>query len=66
MEKMEFLNTFVATVFYSLGCPLGILDLEIGKRVGKRILPLIKEDLVRDHLGKLAAHKSMGPDEMHP
>ncbi|KFR06233.1 RNA-directed DNA polymerase from mobile element jockey, partial [Nipponia nippon] len=28
--------------------------------------PTVGEDQVRDHLGNLKVHKSMGPDEMHP
>ncbi|KFV77813.1 RNA-directed DNA polymerase from mobile element jockey, partial [Struthio camelus australis] len=28
--------------------------------------PLVEEDQVRDHLGQLDTHKSMGPDGMHP
>ncbi|KFV78543.1 hypothetical protein N308_15395, partial [Struthio camelus australis] len=28
--------------------------------------PLVEEDQLRDHLGKLDTHKSMGPDGMHP
>ncbi|KFP21581.1 RNA-directed DNA polymerase from mobile element jockey, partial [Egretta garzetta] len=28
--------------------------------------PTVREDQVRDHLRNLNAHKSMGPDEMHP
>ncbi|KFV88061.1 RNA-directed DNA polymerase from mobile element jockey, partial [Struthio camelus australis] len=28
--------------------------------------PLVEEDQVRDHLGKLDIHKSMGPDGMRP
>jgi len=28
--------------------------------------PLIEEDLVRDHLGKISACKPMGFDGMHP
>ncbi|GAB0189276.1 mitochondrial enolase superfamily member 1 [Grus japonensis] len=32
----------------------------------KEDFPLVKEDQVRDHLGKLDIHKSMGPNGMHP
>ncbi|KFV86055.1 RNA-directed DNA polymerase from mobile element jockey, partial [Struthio camelus australis] len=28
--------------------------------------PLVEEDWVRGHLGKLDIHKSMGPNRMHP
>ncbi|KFQ03487.1 RNA-directed DNA polymerase from mobile element jockey, partial [Leptosomus discolor] len=33
---------------------------------GKRVLPTVSEDKVRDHLRNLNIHKSMGPDETHP
>ncbi|KFZ53527.1 hypothetical protein N338_12279, partial [Podiceps cristatus] len=33
---------------------------------GSKVLPTVREDQVRDHLRNLNAHKSMGPDEMHP
>ena len=32
----------------------------------KEDFPLVEEDWVRDHLGKLDSCKSMGPDGMHP
>ncbi|GAB0195056.1 mitochondrial enolase superfamily member 1 [Grus japonensis] len=32
----------------------------------KEDLPLVEEDRVREHLGKLNIHKLMGPDGMHP
>ena len=32
----------------------------------KEEFPLVEEDWVTDHLGKLDPHKSMGPDGMHP
>lgn len=28
--------------------------------------PLVREEVVREHLGNISVHKSMGPDEMHP
>ncbi|GAB0202828.1 mitochondrial enolase superfamily member 1 [Grus japonensis] len=41
--------------------------LEVGEKVQrKEDLPLVEEDQVREHLGKLDIHKSMGPDGMHP
>ncbi|GAB0207557.1 mitochondrial enolase superfamily member 1 [Grus japonensis] len=36
------------------------------KVLQKEDFPLIEEDQVREHLGKLDTHKSMGPDGMHP
>ncbi|GAB0205476.1 mitochondrial enolase superfamily member 1 [Grus japonensis] len=32
----------------------------------KEDFALVEEDQVKDHLGKLNTHKSMGPDGMHP
>ena len=32
----------------------------------KEDFPLVKKDLVREHLAKTSAHKSMGPNGMHP
>ncbi|GAB0206374.1 mitochondrial enolase superfamily member 1 [Grus japonensis] len=41
--------------------------LEVGQKVlQKEDLPLVEEDQVREHLGNLDIHKSMGPDGMHP
>ncbi|GAB0208187.1 mitochondrial enolase superfamily member 1 [Grus japonensis] len=41
--------------------------LEVEEKVWrKEDLPLVEEDQVREHLGKLDTHKSMGPDGMHP
>ncbi|GAB0176464.1 mitochondrial enolase superfamily member 1 [Grus japonensis] len=41
--------------------------LEVGEKVlQKEDLPLVKEDRVREHLGKLNIHKSMASDGMHP
>ncbi|GAB0186581.1 mitochondrial enolase superfamily member 1 [Grus japonensis] len=36
------------------------------RKSGERKTLLVEEDQVRDHLGKLNIHKSMGPDGMHP
>ncbi|GAB0209598.1 mitochondrial enolase superfamily member 1 [Grus japonensis] len=41
--------------------------LEVGEKVlQKEDFPLVEEDRVREHLGKLDIHKSTGPDGMHP
>ncbi|GAB0176007.1 mitochondrial enolase superfamily member 1 [Grus japonensis] len=41
--------------------------LEVREKVWrKEHLPLVEEDRVREHLGKLDIHKSMSPDGMHP
>ncbi|GAB0209855.1 mitochondrial enolase superfamily member 1 [Grus japonensis] len=40
---------------------------KVGEKVlRKEDLPLVEEDRVREHLGKLNIHKSMGPNGMHP
>ncbi|GAB0181731.1 mitochondrial enolase superfamily member 1 [Grus japonensis] len=40
--------------------------LEVTEKVlQKEDLPLVEEDWIREHLGKLDTHKSMGPDGMH-
>ncbi|GAB0209939.1 mitochondrial enolase superfamily member 1 [Grus japonensis] len=41
--------------------------LEVGEKVQKKEdLPLVEEDRVREHPGKLDTHKCMDPDGMHP
>ncbi|KFQ03326.1 hypothetical protein N329_04109, partial [Haliaeetus albicilla] len=37
-----------------------------GRDWGRKVLPTVREDQVRDHLRNLNIHKSMGPDEFHP
>ena len=60
-EKVEFLNIFFASVFTASTAPWNSQALEIRKRVwGNEDFLLVKEDLIRDHLGKLDACKSMG------
>ncbi|GAB0204486.1 mitochondrial enolase superfamily member 1 [Grus japonensis] len=66
-EKAELLNVFFASVFTAKASPQETQTLEVGEEVWrKEDLPLVKEDQVREHLGKLDIHKSMGPDGMHP
>ncbi|GAB0206062.1 mitochondrial enolase superfamily member 1 [Grus japonensis] len=66
-EKAELLNAFFASVFTAKAGPRESQTLEVGEKVlQKEDLPLVEEDWVREHLGNLNIHKSMGPDGMHP
>ncbi|GAB0205341.1 mitochondrial enolase superfamily member 1 [Grus japonensis] len=65
-EKAELLNAFFASVFTTNASPPESQTLEVGERVWrKEDLPLVKKHQVREHLGKLDIHKSIGPDGMH-
>ncbi|GAB0178742.1 mitochondrial enolase superfamily member 1 [Grus japonensis] len=61
-ENADLLNAFLASVFSAQAGPQETQTLE----VGEKDLPLAEEDRVREHLGKLDIHESMGPDGMHP
>ncbi|GAB0208568.1 mitochondrial enolase superfamily member 1 [Grus japonensis] len=66
-EKAELLNAFFASVLTAKADPQESHTLEVRDKVlQKEDFPLVKEDWVREHLGKLDIHKSMGPDGMHP
>ncbi|GAB0204029.1 mitochondrial enolase superfamily member 1 [Grus japonensis] len=66
-EKVELLNAFFASVFTAKASPQESQTLEVGEKVWrKEDLPLVGENWVREHLGNLDIHKSMGPDGMHP
>jgi len=66
-EKAELLNAFFASFFTDKADPQAFQALEVREEVWRKDdLPLVEEDCVRDHVSNLDAHKSMGPDEMHP
>jgi len=62
-EKVELINTFIASVFSSKASPQESQALEVREEAYREDdLPLVEEDCVRDHLSNLDAHRSMGPD----
>jgi len=66
-EKAELLNAFFASVFSANTGPQESQALEVREEAHREDdFPLVEEDCVRDCLGNLDAHKSMGPDGMHP
>jgi len=66
-EKAELLNAFFASVFRAKAGPQESQAPEVRKEAHRENdLPLVEEDCVRDHLSNLDAHKSMGPNGMHP
>ncbi|GAB0209097.1 hypothetical protein GRJ2_003375400 [Grus japonensis] len=66
-EKAELLNAAFASLFTAKVGPQETQTLEVGQKIlRKEDPPLVEEDWVREHLGKLDIHKSMGPDGMHP
>ena len=65
--KAELLIAFFASVVTAKASPQETQTLEVGEKVWrKEDLPLVKEDRIRERLGNLDIHKSMGPDGMHP
>ncbi|KAF1441643.1 hypothetical protein FQV21_0009000, partial [Spheniscus demersus] len=66
-EKAEVLNAFFASVFNSqTGYPQGTRPPELEDRGKQDEPPIIQEEAVNDLLRHLDAHKSMGPDGIHP
>ncbi|KAF1512578.1 hypothetical protein FQV20_0000633, partial [Eudyptula albosignata] len=66
-EKAEVLNAFFASVFNSrTGYPQGTQPPELEDRDEQGEPPIIQEEAVNVLLRHLDAHKSMGPDGIHP
>jgi len=66
-EKAELLSALFALVFSAKAGPQESQALEVRQEAYRENdFPLVEEDCVRDHLSNLDAHKSMGPDGMHP
>jgi len=67
VEKAELLNAFFASVFSAKAGPQEFQALEVREEACRKDdLPLVEEDCVRDHLSNLDAHRSMGPNRIHP
>jgi len=67
VEKAELLNAFFASVFSAVTCPQESQAPEVREEAHREDdFPLVEEDCVRDCLSNMDAHKSMGPDGMHP
>jgi len=66
-EKAELLNAFFASVFSAKAGPQKSQAPGVREEAHREDdFPLLEEDCVRDRLSDLNAHKSMGPDGMHP
>ncbi|KAF1436052.1 hypothetical protein FQV21_0006881, partial [Spheniscus demersus] len=66
-EKAEVLNAFFASAFNrQTGYPQGTRPPELEDRGEQDEPPIIQEEAVNDLLRHLDAHKSMGPDGIHP
>ena len=67
-DKAEMLNAVFASVFNSkTGCSLDTQPPALVDTDGERNMPcMIHDEMVLDLLRKLDAHKSVGPDGLHP
>jgi len=66
-ENAELLKAFFASVFSAKTDPQELQALEVREEACREDdLPLVEEDCMRYRLSNLDAHKSMGPDGMHP
>ena len=67
-EKAKVLNAYFASVFSSgTGCSLDTQPHELGDGEGKQNeVSTVEEEVVRDLLHHLDAHKSVGLDGLHP
>ena len=66
-EKVEILNAFFASVFASRTPPWDSSTLVGGERGWEMEgSPMVDPRVVGERLSRLNAHKSMGPDGMHP
>jgi len=66
-EKAELLNACFASVFSAKAGPHESQAPEVREEAHREDdFTLVKEDYVRDRLSDLNAHKSMGPNGMHP
>ncbi|CAM5177685.1 unnamed protein product [Eretmochelys imbricata] len=64
VEKANVLNAFFASVFMN---KVSSQTTAVGSKAwGGGDQPSVEKEVVRDYLEKLAVHKSMGPDALHP